>query len=229
MTLSEKIYEDSKSGGKALIESSKDFVKENAENLRQFGLTMVYIKASILIFFSSVFFIFGLIFFIKEFTKTKIEAESDGTVLESKCTQNTEDIKNPKEANLNDFRENVINTNADTNTNISTFTYDCKFKVKFIDSKGKEHTVDIKTTKSKQYSNDEKIKIYYDSNEPVNSARIEKEKDTYQSKIILGLVIFFGLIGIIYGSAWIYLSKNFSVVAQAEGAKVGVDILKGIF
>lgn len=226
MTLSEKIYEDSKSGGKALIESSKDFVKENAENLRQFGLTMVYIKASILIFFSSVFFIFGLIFFIKEFTKTKIEAESDGTVLESKCTQNTEDIKNPKEANLNDFRENVINTN--TSINISTFTYDCEFKVKFIDSKDKEHTVDIKTTKSKQYSNDEKIKIYYDSNEPVNSARIEKEKDTHQSKIILGLVIFFGLIGIIYGSVWIYLSKNFSVFAYAEGADTIVDLAKRV-
>jgi hypothetical protein len=225
MTLSEKMYEDSKSGGKALIESSKDFVKDNAEHLRQFGLTMVYIKASILIFFSSILFIFGLIFIFKEFTKTKIEA--DGTVTESKCTQNIENIKKPKEAGLNDFRENVIDTNTNINMNESNFTYDCKFKVKFIDSKEKEHTVDIETTKSKQYSNDEKIKIYYDSNEPTKSVSIDK--DSNQSKIILGLMIFFGLIGIIYGSVWIYLSKNFSVVAQVEGAKVGFNLVTDIF
>jgi len=195
-SLAKEMYGDAKEGVKDVVKNVKNFAAENSEYLREFGLTMVYIKASGLIFFSLIMFVVGLIAILNQKPKM-IEAE--GTVFNSVCK--TSDDKNATTSN-------------------------CNFQVKFKDVENKEYTVSINTNTTKIYTNNEKIKVYYDPKDPQLSASIETDNYSY---IIYILMIVFGVTGFISAIVWIFLSRKYGFVAKAEGLKGGVSLWNRIF
>jgi len=193
-SLAKEMYDDAKEGVKDVVKNVKNFAAENSEYLREFGLTMVYIKASGLIFFSLIMFVVGLIAILNQ--KPKM-IEVEGTVLDPVCS----DDKNATTSN-------------------------CNFKVKFTDVENKEYTVSINTNTTKIYTKNEKIKIYYDPKNPQLSASIETDNYSY---IIYILMIVFGVTGFISAIVWIFLSRKYSFLAQAEGLDVAAEKIRGIF
>ena len=192
-SLSREIYGDAKQGVKDVVENVKVFASDNSEYLREFGLTMVYIKASGLIFFSLIMFVVGLIA-----------------------------ILNPKPKMID--VEGTITT--EPTCILSGETYNCNFDVLF-NVENKAYTVSINTNSTKTYSKSNKIKVYYDPKNPQLSARIET--DYSYSYIFYILMIIFGVAGVISAIIWIFISRKYSFMAQAEGLDVAAEKLRDIF
>ena len=195
-SLAREIYGDAKEGVKDVVKNVKDFAADNSEYIREFGLTMVYIKASGIIFFSLVIFVIGLIALLNP--KTNM-TKAEGIVSDSKCEPS-----------------------GDKNA-----TNNCNFKVKFNDVENKEYTVSINTNTAKTYSANDNIKVYYDPKDPKLSANIET--DYSYSYIFYILMIIFGVAGFISAIVWIFISRKYGFLAQAEGLDVAAEKFRGIF
>jgi hypothetical protein len=194
-SLAREIYGDAKEGVKDVVKNVKVFASDNSEYLREFGLTMVYIKASGIIFFSLIIFVIGLIALLNP--KQKM-TEAEGIVSDSECKPS-----------------------GDKNA-----TNNCNFKVKFKDAENKEYTVFINTNTTKTYSSNDNIKVYYD---PKNPSDASIETDYIYSYIIYILMIIFGVVGFISAIVWIFISRKYSFLAQAEGLDVAAGKIRDIF
>jgi hypothetical protein len=224
MSLNQQFYNDAKSS----ISGASNFIENNSENVRNYGLFKVYTNAIIVIIICIILIYFGKIWY----DDRKIISQTNGKVFDAIC------VKNDCECKSDDKNKN------------ENITYNCNFKVKFkFDDKEKrfsdaksnswldipeckfsndgsqEYAFTNNTNSTKSYANDDNITVYYDLKDPIKEPSIENNYGTYTYIAMIG----FGFIGIVSSILWIYEARNFSFVAQMEGVRSGSQLVKGIF
>jgi|UniRef100_A0A6C0J276 hypothetical protein len=182
------------------------------------GNIYAYTRAIGTTIFFLIFLIVGIILVKKQTTKY-IEVPGKISPLNDK-----KDVKCTSQIDTHSTSDDSHTTSIS-----STTTYNCNFNLTYTPTGGEEKTVQASTSHGKEFSNGQKVKVFYDAKDP-NTYYIGYKPLALVHVIgyillVFAVITFFGMICL-----WInvIIVSHSKVIAGLEGGAVGVGMVGGI-
>ena len=173
--------------------AKKSFTSKLYSGSARFGRDIALVSAILISIIGIILIIWGIIL---EVHKTKLTQKTSGTIEIATCIQK-------------------INNN--------NIVYSCNLTVNY-SVKGHKYTLNVNNIESDStYTENDSIDIYYDPNNPNNSA-LNSDKYLHTMGMIM---VICGVVIPLFAWGWWYLTTRSKAVAAAGGAAAGLDLLSG--